>query len=74
VSGAARRGVNSCACIEGAHGNDLLLLPDLEGEGAGSLVEDRVGAVIEGEPCRRADPDKGGAEEISRELAGQQLT
>jgi hypothetical protein len=48
ASRAARRGVHGRARLEAAHGDDLLLLPDLEGEGTGSLAKDSVGAVVEG--------------------------
>jgi hypothetical protein len=34
-SGAARHGVHGCARLDAAHGDDLLLLPDLEGDGVG---------------------------------------
>ncbi len=59
------------------HGDDLLLLPDLEGEGAGPLSEDGVGGVVEGVERRNhttaPDPNEAGVE-ISRELAGQLAT
>jgi hypothetical protein len=73
VSGAARRGVHSHACLEAAHSN-YLLLPDLEVEGAGSPAKDGIGAVIEGvergNHTAMPDPDKAGVEEISWKLAG----
>ncbi len=47
ASRTARRGDHGHARLEAAHGDDLLLLPDLEGEGAWSSAEDGVGAVIE---------------------------
>ncbi len=74
LSGAAGHGVHGCACLEVAHGNNLLLLPDLVGEGAGSPAVDSVGVVIEGvekgNHTAAPDPDKAGVEEISRKLAG----
>jgi hypothetical protein len=78
ASWAARCGVHSGACLEAAHGNDLLPLPDLESEGAGSLAEDGVGAVVErlerGDHAATPDPDEAGAKEISQELAWQLVT
>jgi hypothetical protein len=59
------------------HGDDLLSLPDLEGEGAGPLAEDGTGAVVEGVERRNhataPDPNEAGVK-ISRELAGQLAT
>ncbi len=64
-------------CLEAAHGDDLLSLPALEGEGNGSLAEDGVGAFIEGvergNHNAAPDPDEAGAE-ISQGLAGQLAT
>jgi hypothetical protein len=78
MAGAARRGVHGRPGLEAAHGDDVLSLPDLEGEGAGSPAEDGVGAVIEGvergNHATGPDPDEAGAEEISRELARQLAT
>jgi hypothetical protein len=75
---AARRGNHGRARLEAAHSDDLLSLPDLEGEGTGSPVEDGEGAIVEGvERVNHAaapDPDKVGVEEISRKLAGQLAT
>jgi hypothetical protein len=44
---ATRHGSHGGACLEVAHGNDLLPQPDLESEGAGSPAEDGVGSVVE---------------------------
>jgi hypothetical protein len=78
ASGAARQGVHGCAHLEAAHGDDLLSPPDLEGERAGSLAEDGIGAVIEGverwNHASAPDPDEAGIEEISRKLAEQLAT
>jgi hypothetical protein len=77
TSGAARRGVHGRACLEVAHGDDLLSLPDLEGEGTGSSMEDGIGAVVEGVERGNhagADLDKAGIEEICRKLAVQLAT
>jgi hypothetical protein len=79
VSGVARRGVHGRARLESAHGDDLLSLPYLEGEGAGSLAEDGVETIVEGlergtiplNDPDMPDQDETGNEEISRELAGQ---
>jgi hypothetical protein len=47
ASWTARHGVCGHACLEAAHGYDLLSRPDMEGEGAGSPAEDSIGAVVE---------------------------
>ncbi len=47
MSWAARRGIHGRACLEVAHGDNLLPLPDLEHEGVGPTAEDCVGAVKE---------------------------
>jgi hypothetical protein len=77
ASGAARRGVHSRACLEAAHSN-YLLLPNLEGEGAGSPAKDGIGAVVEGvergNHAATPDPDKASVEEVSWKLAGQLAT
>jgi hypothetical protein len=44
---AARLGVRSCASLEAADGDDLVPGPDSDGEGAGSAVQDGVGAIVE---------------------------
>jgi hypothetical protein len=58
----ARPGVHGHAFLETAHGNDLLLQAELEGEGMGSPVEDGVGAVVErvkrGDNAAVSDPDE----------------
>jgi hypothetical protein len=60
-----------------AHGNDLLPLPNLESEVAGSPAKDSIGAIVErmerGDHTTAPDPDEGDAE-ISRELTGQLAT
>ncbi len=76
VSRTARRGVHCRARLEAAHSADLLSRPDLEGEGTGSQTEDGVGAIIErvevGDSAK-LDPVEAGTEEISWELAQQQV-
>jgi hypothetical protein len=61
-----------------AHIDDLLLWPDLDGEGARSPVEDGIEAVVEkverGDSAATPGPDEAGAEEISRELTRQLAT
>ncbi len=78
ASWVAGSGVHSCTRLEAAHSNDLLPLPDLESEGAGSPVEDGVGAIIErverGDNATTPDPNEAVAEEISQELAQQVAT
>ncbi len=75
MSAAARRGVHGHARLEAPHGDDLLWLPELEGEGGGSPLEDGVGAVIKGvkrgNHAAAPDPDKTSVEEVSQELDGQ---
>jgi hypothetical protein len=62
-------GVLGCVYLEAAQGDDLLLRPNLEGEGMGSLAEDVLGAVIVrvewGDDASTPEPDKEGAGEIS---------
>jgi hypothetical protein len=78
ASGAARHGVHGRARLEVVHGNDLLLLPKLEDEGAGYMMEDSVGTVVEGvergNHTAALDPDKASIEEVSLKLAGQPAT
>jgi hypothetical protein len=78
ASGAARCGVHGRAHLEAAHGDDLLSLPDLEGEGVGSQVLDHVGAIVEGvERGNHAivpDLDKVSSEEVSQKLTGRLAT
>jgi hypothetical protein len=61
-----------------AHGNELLLLPDLEGEGAEYPVEDGVGSVAEGvergNHAAAPAPDKASIEDVSLKLAGPTAT
>jgi hypothetical protein len=61
-----------------AHGDDILLLPDLEHESAGSPVEDGIGAVVErverGTTPAVLDLDGAATEEISWKLAQQLAT
>jgi hypothetical protein len=44
---AARRGVRGRASLEVADGNDLVPVPDLDGEGAGSAAQNGLGAIVE---------------------------
>ncbi len=44
---AARRGVRGRAGLKAADGNHLVPRPDSDGEGAGAVAQDRVGAVVE---------------------------
>jgi hypothetical protein len=50
---AARLGVRSCAGLEVADGNDLILGPDSDGEGAGSVVQNSVGLAAEPKGVRQ---------------------
>ncbi len=69
ASWTARHGVLGCAYLEAAQGDDLLLRPNPEGEGMGSLAEDVLGAVIVrvewGDDASTPEPDEEGAGEIS---------
>ncbi len=47
ASWAARHGVQSHARLEAAYGDGLLQQSNLEGEGAGSLAEDDIDAIVE---------------------------
>jgi hypothetical protein len=66
----AGRGVHSHARLEAAYVDDLLPLPDLESEGAGSLAEDGVGAIIErverGDHAATIDPDEAALRKSAR--------
>ncbi len=77
ASGATRCGIYGRAHHESAHCDDLLSLPDLEGEGTGSPAKD-VGAVLEGvergNHAAAPDLDEASMEEVSRKLAGQLAT
>jgi hypothetical protein len=71
----ARRGVRGRASLEVADCVNLVPIPDSDGEGAGSAVQDSVGAVIErlkgwDDPAPM-DPDKEGGEELAWQLAQQ---
>jgi hypothetical protein len=61
---AARLGVRGRAGLEAAEGNDLVPGPDSDGEGAGSAVQNSIGAIIEWlnewNDAAMTDPDKGG--------------
>jgi hypothetical protein len=58
-----------------ADGDDLVPGPDSDGKGAGAAVQDSVGAVVgllHGRVDAAAvDPDKGGTEEVPKELLWQ---
>ncbi len=72
---AARRDVRGCASLEAADGDNLVLGPDSDGEGAGSTVKDGIGAVVEllkgWDDAAPTDPDEGGGEELAWQLARQ---
>ncbi len=75
VTRAARLGVCSRAVLEAADGDDLVAGPDSDGEGAGSVAQNSIGAVVERlerwDDAAMTDPDEGGGEELSWQLAGQ---
>jgi hypothetical protein len=72
---AARRGVRSRASLEVADGDHLVPRPDSDGEGAGAVAQDCIGAVVEQlkgwNQASLTDPDEGGGEQLSWQLAGQ---
>jgi hypothetical protein len=72
---AARLGIRSHAGLEAADNDDLVLGPNLDGEGAGYAAQNGVGAVIERlqrwDDAAMMDPDEGGGEELGWQLAGQ---
>jgi hypothetical protein len=61
--------------LEAADGDDLVLGPDLDGEGAGPSTQNGEGAVVERlqswDDAATTDPDEGGGEELGWKLAGQ---
>jgi hypothetical protein len=73
--GLPRRGVRGRASLEAADGDDLVSGPDSDGEGAGSAVQDGVGAVIERlkgwDDAAPTDPDEGGGEEVAWQLGAR---
>jgi hypothetical protein len=73
-----RLGVRSRAGLEAADGDDLVQGPDSDGKGAGSTAQNSVGAVVEQlerwDDAVMTDPDEGGGEELSWQLAGQLVT
>jgi hypothetical protein len=75
VTQAARRGVRGRASLEAADADNLVPGPDSDGEGAGSAVQDGVGAIIERlkgrDDAAPMDPDKGGGEELAWQLVWQ---
>jgi hypothetical protein len=65
-----------CAGLQMAGGDDLVLRPDSEGEGAWTVAKHDVQAIVG--PLERRNraaavhPDKEGSEEVSRQLVWQQ--
>jgi hypothetical protein len=72
---AARHDVCGRAGLEAADGDDLVLGPDSDGEGAGPAAQDGVGAVVEPlkgwDDAAPMDPDEGGGEEVAWQLVRQ---
>ncbi len=72
---AARRGVRGRESLEAADSYHLVPQPDSDGEGAGAVAQNRVGAVVERlKGCYQAAPtntDEGGGEQLGWQLAGQ---
>ncbi len=65
------------AGLKAADGDHLVPQPDSDGEGAGAAAQNCVGAVVEWlkgwNSAAPADPDEGGGEQLSWQLAGQVL-
>ncbi len=77
ASQTARCGVCFRQGLEVADGDDLVLRPDPDGEGAGSLLQDGVGAVVgaverQDNAARCNQPDEVGTQQLVWQL-GQQL-
>jgi hypothetical protein len=76
-SAAATRAARRCCCasFKAADGDNLILVPDSDGEGAGTVAQDRVGAVIERlkgwNHAAPTNPDEGGRKQLGWQLAGQ---
>ncbi len=72
VTRAARHGVRNCASLEVADGDNLVPGPDSDGEGAGPVAQDGLGAVIEHlkgwDDAAPMDPDEGCSEEVAWQL------
>jgi hypothetical protein len=72
---AASLGIRGRASLEAADGDNLVPGPDSDGEGAGSMVQDGVGAVVERlkgwDDAALTDPDEGRGEELAWQLARQ---
>jgi hypothetical protein len=66
---AARCGVCGRASLDAADGDNLAPEPDSDGEEAGPVAQDSVGAVIEQlkgwDEAAPTDPDEGGGEEVA---------
>jgi hypothetical protein len=69
---AARLGVRTCAGLEAADGDDLVLGPDSDGEGVGSSVQNCVEAIVEWlerwDDAAMTDPDEGRGEQRGARL------
>jgi hypothetical protein len=60
--------ISCLGTFKAADGNHLVMRPDSDGEGAGAVVQDSVGAVVERlkgwNQAAPTDPDKGGREQL----------
>jgi hypothetical protein len=74
----ARHGVSCRASLQAADGDHLVPRPNSDGEGAGAVAQNGVGAIIERlkgwNDAAPTDPDEGGREQLSWQLAGQVST
>jgi hypothetical protein len=71
---AARLGVRGRTGLEAADADDLIPGPDSDGEGAGSAVQNSVGAIVErlekGNDAAMMDPDGGAKRSSAGSLLG----
>jgi hypothetical protein len=67
-------GVRVHVGLEPADRDDLVLGPNPDGDGAGPVVQDNVGAAVRvlqrWEDAAVAHPDEGGVQDVCRELSG----
>jgi hypothetical protein len=72
---AARHGVRCRTGLKAADSGHLVPRPDSDGEGAGAAAQNHVGAVVEWlkgwNDAAPTDPDEGGGEQLSWQLARQ---
>ncbi len=69
------RGVCGHAGLEAAISDDLVLGPDSDGKGAGSIAQHGIGSIVEGmerwDSAAATNPDEAGGEQLGWQLAEQ---